>query len=482
MDVNQLTITENCDIKVALSTIDATGLGTLFVVNENSELIGVLTDGDIRRALLRGVGLDVLVTVIMNRSFISLPVETDAAEILNNLNETIKIIPLVDFKNKLVDYASSNKIRRISVSTPLLNGNELAYVTECIKTNWVSSQGKYVKKFEEVFSQYHEGRKSLAVSNGTVALHLALEALKIGPGDEVIVPDLTFAASVNAILYTGAIPVLVDIDPVTWNIDISKIEKSITERTKAIMPVHLYGLPCEMDDIMSLATRYNLYVIEDCAEALGSTYHGKAVGTFGDVATFSFYGNKTITTGEGGMIVFKNEATADFGALLRDHGMSKSRRYWHDYVGFNYRITNLQAALGVAQFERLDEFVSSKIQNAKFYNALFNSLSYFETPFDDKNSKNSFWLYTCLVKKEAPFTRDQLIEFLNQKGIETRPVFYPMHMMPPYTQFVPHLIENSIDISQRGISLPSSASLSNIELEYIKKMVVSFVNQFGVKS
>jgi perosamine synthetase len=482
MDVNELTITDNCDIKDALSKIDETGLGTLFVVDKNSELIGIVTDGDIRRALLRGLSLDVSVVEIMNRSYTSLPVETDAVEILNRLNETIKIIPLIDHKNKLVDFASSNKIRRISVSTPLLNGNELAYVTECIKTNWVSSQGKYVKKFEEIFSQYHENRKCLAVSNGTVALHLALEALKIREGDEVIVPDLTFAASVNAILYTGAVPVLVDVDPITWNIDISKIEKSITKRTKAIMPVHLYGLSCDIDHIIELANKYNLFIIEDCAEALGSSYNGRPVGTFGDVATFSFYGNKTITTGEGGMVVFKNEDCAEYGAVLRDHGMNKTKRYWHDYVGFNYRITNMQAALGVAQFERLDEFVSSKIHNAKFYNELFDSLSYFEIPDNPSNSKNSFWLYTCLVKKDAPFTRDQLIEYLHQKGIETRPVFYPMHEMPPYTQYAPHKLECSIDISKRGISFPSSASLSNIELEYIKKIVILFTDQFEAKS
>jgi len=478
MDVNEIVITENCDIKFALTKIDENGLGTLFVVNNNFELIGIVTDGDIRRSLLKGKSLNTLVQDIMNKSYVSLPVETDATDILNKLNETIKIIPLVDNKKKLVDYASLSKVRRISVSAPLLNGNELAYVTECIKTSWVSSQGKYVKKFEELFSKYHDNRKSLAVSNGTVALHLALEALKIGEGDEVIVPDLTFAASVNAIMYTGATPILADVDPSSWNIDVDKIECLITPKTKAIMPVHLYGLPCNMTKIFELAKKYKLLIIEDCAEALGSYYGGKPVGTFGDIATFSFYGNKTITTGEGGMLVFKNEEVANYASVLRDHGMNKTKRYWHDHVGFNYRITNIQAALGVAQFERLDEFVLSKIRNAKFYNDLFDSLGYFDTPLYDNNLINSFWLYTCLVKTNAPFTRDELIDFLHQKGIETRPVFYPMHEMPLYSEFAPYKLEVSSDVSRRGISFPSSVSLSNSELEYIKKILILFINQF----
>ena len=478
MDVNEITITNNCDIKFALYKIDETGLGSLFVVNNNGELIGIITDGDIRRSLLKGISLNTSVLDVMNKSYLSLPVNTDTSVILNTLNDVIKIIPLVDNQNKLIDYASPNKIRRISVSSPLLNGNELAYVTECIKTNWVSSQGKYVKNFEDLFSKYHENRKSLAVCNGTVALHLALEALKIGKGDEVIVPDLTFAASVNAIIYTGAIPVLADVDPKTWNIDVDKIESLITSKTKAIMPVHLYGLPCNMAKIADLSKKYGLLIIEDCAEALGSYFGEKPVGTFGDIATFSFYGNKTITTGEGGMLVFKNEEVANYASVLRDHGMNKTKRYWHDHVGFNYRITNIQAALGVAQFERLDEFVLSKIRNAKFYNELFDSLDYFEIPFNGSNIINSYWLYTCLVKPNAPFTRDELINFLHQKGVETRPVFYPIHEMPPYTNFAPKKLEFSIDISRRGISFPSSVSLSNLELEYIKKILVSFVNQF----
>jgi perosamine synthetase len=407
-----------------------------------------------------------------------MPVDSDSALILEKLDDKVKVIPLIDNTKRLVDYSSRNKIRRISVASPLLNGNEIAYVTECIKTNWISSQGKFVKQFESMFSNYHENKKSVAVSNGTVALHLALESLGIGKGDEVIVPDLTFAASINAIIYTGATPVLIDVDLLSWNLDISQLEGLISDKTKAIMPVHLYGLPCDMENIMSIAKKYNLFVIEDCAEALGSFYNNKPVGTFGDVATFSFYGNKTITTGEGGMLVFKDPLISERASVLRDHGMSKTKRYWHDFVGYNYRLTNIQAAIGVAQFERLDEFVSAKQTNANFYNQLFSNLNFFEIPLQTSKSINSYWLYTCLVKENATFNRDQLIDFLQQKGVETRPVFYPMHLMPPYAKYMKKPLVNSIDISERGISFPSSVNLSSLEMEYIKKSVHLFVEQF----
>lgn len=395
------------------------------------------------------------------------------------ITEKIKIIPLVNADGTLIDYASINKIRKISVASPSLGGNELAYVTDCIKTNWISSQGKYVRKFEDLFAEYHDFRPSLAVSNGTVALHLALVALGIGEGDEVLVPDLTFAASVNAIIYTGAKPVLVDVEHDTWNIDIEKASQYITDKTKAIMPVHLYGHPCDMDTICKFASKYNLKIIEDCAEALGSLYRGKPVGIFGDVATFSFYGNKTITTGEGGMIVFKDENIAEFASVMRDHGMDKSKRYWHSFVGYNYRLTNIQAAIGVAQFERLSEFVEAKRKIASIYNKCLAQINYFTIPAERKDCFNSYWLYTFLVKDGAPFKRDDLIEHLSLCGVESRPVFFPMHEMPPYTNY-----GNSIDlkmskiVSIRGMSLPSSVTLTELELEHICNSIISFCNKY----
>jgi perosamine synthetase len=475
MQLTDLTIHLNASVKQALEKIDANAQGIIFVVDDQDILKGLLSDGDIRRKLLAGADLGSTVAAVMNNDFFSLPVDTDDLIILKHITDRIKFIPLTDKQGRLVDYASLSKIRRIAVAAPLLSGNELAYVTDCIKTNWISSQGKYVRKFEQLFSDYHQGRPALAVSNGTVALHLALEALRIGKGDEVIVPDLTFAASVNAVLYTGATPVLADIDPVTWNIDVAQVRTLITPRTKAIMPVHLYGQPCDMASLMQVAKEHQLLVIEDCAEALGSFYKGIPVGCFGDIATFSFYGNKTITTGEGGMIVFKDALVAERAATLRDHGMQKTRRYWHEEVGYNYRLTNIQAAIGVAQFERLDEFVEAKRRIAGRYNEAFGKLEFFQVPADIRDSSNSYWLYTMLVKPQAPFTRDELIEYLHTKGVETRPVFYTMHEMPPYRAFGDVAsLKVSVEVSDTGISLPSSVNLAEEEIEHICVCIRNF--------
>ena len=476
MELESLIIRSNDVLRKALENLNNSGLAILFVTDENNTLVGILTDGSIRRSLLSNYNLDSIVSEVMKTDFISFPVNTDNAVILRAINDSVKVIPLVDEQNRLVDYASVNRIRRISIAAPLLTGNELAYVTDCIKTSWISSQGKYVRQFEDVFSQYHNGYQALAVSNGTVALHLALEALRIGSSDEVIVSDLTFAASVNAIIYTGATPVLIDVEADTWNMDVNKIEALISPKTKAIMVVHLYGNPCNMEAIMAIAKQHNLFVVEDCAESLGSYYHGKLLGTFGDVATFSFYGNKTITTGEGGMVIFKDPETAERASMLRDHGMKKTKRYWHEEVGYNYRLTNIQAAIGVAQFERLDEFVTTKRRIAKVYNEALADLEYFQIPVENIDTVNSYWLYTCLVKTGAPFDRDELITYLNHHGIETRPVFFPMHIMPPYKTYGrSENLKNSQLISRAGISLPSSVSLSEVELTYICKIMHQFV-------
>jgi perosamine synthetase len=477
MLIESIKINTKDNLRNALEKLNNSGLATLFVVDDQDILVGILTDGSIRRSLLQNVSLDSLVYEIMKTEFISFHIDTDNSKILAAINESVKIIPLVNDKKQLVDYSSITKIRRIAIAAPLLNGNELAYVTDCIKTNWISSQGKYVKQFENMFTDYHHGFYSLAVSNGTVALHLALIALGINEDHEVIVPNLTFAASVNSIIYTGAKPILIDVERESFNMDVDKIENAITTKTKAIMVVHLYGNPCKMNEILSIANKYNLYVIEDCAEALGSFYDGKPVGVFGDVSTFSFYGNKTITTGEGGMVLFKSEKIAQHAAILRDHGMSRTKRYWHEEVGYNYRITNIQAAIGVAQFERLDEFVSAKRKIALTYSEILSKHKFFLLPKVESCSINSYWLFTCVITSNAPFTRDELMNYLNNHGIETRPVFYPMSQMPPYAKDAQSIsYEVSEEISTNGFSLPSSVNLTELELVYICNTINSFIN------
>ncbi len=485
-EIQELLITADKAVKDALKIIDANAQGTCFVVDSNGKLIGVITDGDIRRSLIEGKDLSSKVSEVMQTKFTSLPVNTPIHQIQAKISQTIRHIPLVDENNIPVDYASFTRAHRIPVMTPLLSGNELKYVTECITTGWISSQGAYVKKFEQQFAEYSKMKFGVAVSNGTVAIHLALAALGIGEGDEVIVPDLTFAASINGVIYTGATPVIADIDPETWTLSPSAVEKLITPKTKAIMPVHIYGHPCHMDELMAIAKKHNLLVVEDCAEALGALYKGQHVGSFGDAATFSFFGNKTITTGEGGMVLFKDEAVCNKAMVLRDHGMSKQKRYWHDFVGFNYRMTNIQAAIGVAQLERLDEFVESKRKMAAAFNAGLSKHKSITVPPEMDWAFNGYWLYTCIVDPDGGVTRDELIEKLMKNGVETRPVFYPLHEMPPYIQYVREgqTFEVTDHISRNGISLPSSVTITAEEQNSILNAVnaIYSTRKLNVKS
>ena len=298
--------------------------------------------------------------------------------------------------------AESNAAPRdfIPVAEPEIGEKEKEYVRDCLDSTWISSLGKYISQFEGGFARFSGAKYGVAVCNGTVALHLALKALGIGPGDEVIVPDLTFVATPNAVAYTGAAPVLVDSDDKTWNIDPKKLEKKITRRTKAIIPVHLYGHPCDMDEVMGIANKHKLFVIEDAAEAHGAEYKGKKVGSFGNVACFSFYGNKIITTGEGGMCVTNDERLAERMAFLKDHAMDYSNKYYHPETGFNYRMTNVQAAIGLGQLERIDEIIRKKIANARLYNELLSSVKGITTPPAAERAQKDYWLYLILVEDD----------------------------------------------------------------------------------
>ena len=464
-------------VRKILEIIDVNAQGICFIINQSGKLLGSVTDGDVRRALLKGFELDTPVGKIMRLSFVSLPMSTPVEEIQAMLSSTIRFIPLVDDNARLVDYASWNRMHRIPVMEPTLNGNEMAYVIDCIKTGWISSQGNYVREFEALLADYCSMPYALAVSNGTVALHLALVALGVSKGDQVIVPDITFAACINAVIHTGATPVLVDVSRDTWSLSPVAVEKAITSRTKAIMPVHLYGHPCHMDELLSIAKEHNLFVVEDCAEALGSTYKGRPVGSLGDVSTFSFFGNKTITTGEGGMLLIRDKQVYERAHALRDHGMSKEKKYWHDVVGYNYRMTNLQGAIGVAQMERLNEFVEAKRKTARYYNHGLSGLNEIITPPEEAWARNSFWLYTILLSEKAGILRDNLINELLTNGIESRPTFYPLHQMSIYKQYSDDNTTFPIAdyVSANGISLPSSANLSEKELDSIIDTVVKFV-------
>jgi perosamine synthetase len=358
------------------------------------------------------------------------------------------------------------------VYQPSLLGNEKKYVNECIDSTWISSKGQFISIFEKEFSKFLGASFATCVCNGTVALHLAMVALGLGEGDEVIVPTLTYIASVNSITYTGATPIFVDSLKETWQMDPSDIRKKITARTKAILVVHLYGYPADMDEIMKIAKENSIFVIEDCAEAIGSKYKGINVGVLGDISTFSFFGNKTITTGEGGMVVTNDATLFDRVVRFKGQGLALHRQYWHDIVGFNYRMTNICAALGLAQLEQITSFIEKKIQIAGWYKKFLRDLP-MDYQMENSDVMNTFWMVSVLVTSNE--LRDPLRNELETNGIETRPLFYPVHTMPMYSKkYDRHKIAE--DISLRGINLPSYPALNEVDVLYICDKIKSFFN------
>ena len=362
---------------------------------------------------------------------------------------------------------------KIPIYRPDLNGNEKKYVNECLDTSWISSRGRFVNEFETVFAHRIGIEHAVSVSNGTVALHLALLALGLGPGDEVIVPTLTYIACANSIAYTGAKPVFVDSLRNTWQIDPQDVRRHITPQTRAIMPVHLYGHACDMDTLVAIAKEHRLFIIEDCAEAFGTIYKGRHVGTFGDISTFSFFGNKTITTGEGGMVISNDKTLIERARHLKGQGLAAHREYWHDVIGFNYRMTNIQAAIGLAQLERADKFIGQKRAIAERYKSALKGLPV-EVHSEEFETVHSYWMFSILVERSEQ--RDALRDYLRDNGIETRPLFYPIHTMPMYARnYRKHIVAE--DLAWRGINLPSWPGLSNQDLDYIVRTISAFYTQ-----
>jgi len=361
----------------------------------------------------------------------------------------------------------------IPIAEPSFCGNELRYITQAIESGWISSKGAFIEKFEKEFAKYCNVKYASSCCNGTAALHLALKALEIKKGDEVIVPNLTFISTANAAVFCNAKPVFVDCEKDHWCIDPEKIEEKITDKTKAIIPVHLYGHPCNMDKINNIAKKYDLYVIEDAAEAHGAEYKGKKVGSLGNAAIFSYYGNKIITTGEGGMVTSNNKGFIERVNILKNHGMDLHKKYWHNEIGFNYRLTNLQAAFGLAQLQCIDKFIKRKREIAYYYNKLVSESGLIEIQKEDKDCKHVFWQYTVLLNKENRLKRDYLIQQLAKKNIETRPFFYPLTDMPPYKINEKFVV--SVDVSYRGISLPSFIKLQEQEMETIVNAIKSIL-------
>jgi len=368
-------------------------------------------------------------------------------------------------------------MEKIPVCEPLLGERELKNVTEAVKTGWISGKGSYVTGFEEGFAKYCNASHGISTTNGTAALHLAMLALGIGKGDEVVVPDFTMIAPANAVAYVGAKPVWVDAEASTWNIDPNKIDEKISERTKAILAVHTYGHPADMDPILKIARERDLIVIEDAAEAHGAEYKGKKVGCLGDAGCFSFYANKIITTGEGGMLVTKDDDAAERARLFKDLYFDKERKYIHDKIGFNFRMTNVQAAIGLAQLERIDELIEKRIRAARLYNSLLGGIAGLTLPPEAKWVKNVYWMYTIMVGDDFGMGRDGLKEGLRKNGIDTRFTFSPMHRQPCFENLGLSGRDGEFpvaeDLSSRGLYLPSGPTLKEEQIRRVHEVIES---------
>lgn len=358
--------------------------------------------------------------------------------------------------------------RHIPVAAPVFAGREKEYVADCMESGWVSSGGKYVELFEAAFAEFCGARHAVAVCNGTAALHVALAAHGVGAGDEVIVPTLTYVATANAVTYCGARPVFVDSEPVTWNLDPAQVEYKITPRTKGIVAVHLYGHPAEIDELRAVADRHGLFLLEDAAEAHGALYKGRAAGALGDAAAFSFYGNKIIATGEGGMVTTDDAALAARVRTLRGQGVDPGRRYWFPVVGYNYRMMNLPAAVGLAQLERADWHTGRRREVAETYLRLLRGVAPLQWQAESEWARHAYWMFTVVLGRQAPVGRDALMARLAELGVETRPVFYPIHLLPPYREAARgEEFPVAEWLARRGLSLPTWAGLSRDDLSYV---------------
>ena len=364
----------------------------------------------------------------------------------------------------------------VPVNVPLVDGNERKYLDECISSGWISSEGPFVKQFEAQFATRVQRKQAVAVSSGTAALDLAVEALGIGPGDEVILPSFTIISCISQIVRSGAKPVLVDSDPLTWNMDSNQIAEKITKRTKAIMIVHIFGLPVDMDPIINIATKHNIKIIEDAAEMHGQSYKNKPCGSFGDISTFSFYPNKHITTGEGGMVVTDDEQLAEDCRSLRNLCFQSQERFVHERLGWNYRMTNMQAALGLAQLERLDEFVERKRRMGAKYTKMLRRLKNVQLPLSKMNyANNIYWVFGLLLKDSIEFDAKEAIKRLKEENIDCRPFFYPMHQQPVLIKmgfFQSESYPVAERLSKRGLYIPSGMALTDEQINRVAKKVI----------
>lgn len=440
------------------------GLGTCLIVEDDQKMVGRISLDDIRRAIMDG-------SVIENPTLdfhLKAGAGRSGNRLLNDVTVNDAVLqPVLTPSGRLTGIGIDRSLEYIQVAKPDLSHHEFRAVLDAFISSWISSKGPYIGKFEEEFSAFIGQPHGVAVSNGTVALHLALLALGIGPGDEVIIPDLTFAATINAVLYCGATPVIVDIDPKTWCMNLSGFAAACTSRTKAVIPVHLYGRPAEIGPIAAHARRRNIHVIEDCAEAHGARYDGKTVGQFSDIACFSFYANKIVTTGEGGMCLTASDHFARTLRELRDHGMTPGRSYWHERIGYNYRMTNLQAAIGQSQIWRIDRTLARNRRLMDRYREVLGKIPGVTFPPDlPAEYEPVIWLSCLQVPADK---RDALLSAAHAAEIEMRPFFHPLSLLPPYERYA-RACPHSRALSETGLNLPTSRGVNEQVIDRIARL------------
>ena len=459
-------VQDNLRLKGCLKTIEKNENGLVFVCNNKRKILGTITDGDIRRYLIKNNDINCSVKKIMKKSFFSLPLNTSQEKIRSKLSSVIKLIPLVNKNNELVDIASIYRFSLLPIYEPYLKGNEQRYANDAINSGWISSRGEYVKKFENSFSKAIGAKNAISVTSGTSAIQLALITLGVGLGDEVIVPNFTFAAVYNAVIFSGAKPIMVDINKDTLCLDDDLVEKKINKKTKAIIPVHLYGCAANIKNILKIAKKHKIFVIEDCAEAIGTYYKKKHVGLFGDAATFSFYGNKTISTGEGGMVLFKSNKNFLKANVIKNHGMSTKIPYWHEQLGLNFRMTNIQASIGLGQMEQFQTILKKKKIISDYYNKELSRINSIDLVKSPKETVNSHWLYVIILNKKSKISRDDLIKKFKLEGIESKRVFFGADEMKLYKKYLNQNdhFPNSKLISENALCLPSFTGLNKESL------------------
>lgn len=468
MNLENMSIEKPGSLKEIMQKISLSGEGIVFVT-ELGILVGSVSDGDIRRLLLRGGTLEQSPNSVINLEVKSLRPQSSPVDIHQAFSTSITHIPVLDENGQILRILRRGEKSVIPLCEPNLGELESRLVNQALDGKWISSAGSFVKEFEHLFAEYVGTKHGVAVSNGTVGLVLAMKILGIGPGDEVLVPNLTFGATANAVVQVGAMPVFIDVLDGSFAMDPKLVTQRLTLKTKAMIPVHLYGNAAPIDELVNIARSNGLYVIEDAAEAIGTKYNGIHVGGFGDIGVFSFFANKTLTTGEGGMVVFNNDQYLAKAEMMKSHGFSKENKYWHETWGSNFRLTNIQAAIGVGQIQRVNELIRAKIKNAEHYNLGLRPL--YGTHLIDLHSatkgESSYWLYT--IHLGNPSLTSKLQEFLSGEGIEVRRIFYPLNSQPAFLESAQsqESFPVSFKIFERGLCLPSSTTLTIEQIDFI---------------